>query len=66
MKLTHLRDYREARRPEYPEIGDQLDAVWKALEASGARLPPEAVAVLDQVRAVKKRYPKPPVPREAS
>lgn len=59
MKITHTRNYREARCSEYPAIGDQLDAIWKALDASGIRLPPETVAVLDSIRSVKKRFPKP-------
>lgn len=59
MKLKHTRDYREARRPEYPSVTDQLDALWKALAASGLNLPPEAAAMLANVQAVKAMYPKP-------
>ena len=29
MKITHTRDYAEARRSEYPALGDQLDALMK-------------------------------------
>lgn len=42
--------YAEKRRLEYPPIGDQLDAIWKG----GA----EAEAMLQQVLAVKAKYPK--------
>jgi len=59
MKLKHTRDYREARRPEYPGVTDQLDAIWKALAVSGLNLPPETAAMLAKVRAVKAMYPKP-------
>ena len=58
MKLKHTRDYREARRPEYPSITDQLDAIWKALAVSGLNLPPETAAMLQKVRKVKETYPK--------
>ena len=60
MKLKHTRDYREARRPEYPAIEDQLDALWKVIEhLTEASLPPDAEDLLDRVRQVKARYPKP-------
>lgn len=58
MKITHRRDYAEARRAEYPPIGDQLDALWKALSTTD--LPPAAAAMLAEVLAVKERFPKPP------
>lgn len=43
-------DYRALRRAEYPSIGDQLDALFKA----GA-YPPDMAA---KVAAVKSKYPK--------
>lgn len=43
-------EYRRLRYPEYPSIGDQLDALWKG----GA----EAEAMLAQILAVKNKYPK--------
>jgi hypothetical protein len=42
--------YRRLRQPEYPPIGDQLDALWKG----GA----EAEAMLARIQAVKNKYPK--------
>ncbi|NSX14946.1 hypothetical protein HTY52_12760 [Cupriavidus taiwanensis] len=58
MKITHRPDHAPLRRAEYPNIGDQLDAVWKALGALPASaLPPETRAMLEQVQAVKARYP---------
>lgn len=43
--------YRDQRAPEYPPIGDQLDALWKGGDA--------AAAMLAQIQAVKAKYPKP-------
>lgn len=56
MKISHLRDYRTARREAYPEVGDQLDALWKALATMD--LPPDAKAMLEQIGGVKKRFPR--------
>ena len=44
-------DYREKRRPEYPPIEEQLDAIWKG----GAEMDAMRLRVL----AVKARFPKP-------
>lgn len=57
MKRALKVDHRRARQPAYPPIGDQLDAIWKALEQVGS-LPPETRDMLERVKAVKKRYPK--------
>jgi len=43
-------EYIFKRKAEYPNIGDQLDALWKG----GA----EAEAMLAKVQAVKQKYPK--------
>jgi hypothetical protein len=43
-------EYQRLREPEYPSIGDQLDALWKGGAA--------AAAMLEQVQAVKAKYPK--------
>ena len=43
--------YARDRLAEYPSIGDQLDALWKGGD--------DAAAMLEQVMAVKARYPKP-------
>lgn len=54
-------DYAARRAAEYPPIGDQLDAIAKALERSGIRehLPAETRDWLDKIAAVKARFPKP-------
>jgi hypothetical protein len=43
--------YQRNRAPEYPSIGDQLDALWKGGDA--------AAEMLAKVQAVKAKYPKP-------
>jgi hypothetical protein len=43
--------YIAKRAPEYPPIGDQLDALWKGGDA--------AAEMLIKVQAVKTKYPKP-------
>jgi hypothetical protein len=43
--------YQYFRAPEYPSIGDQLDALWKGGDA--------AAEMLVKVQAVKEKYPKP-------
>jgi len=53
--------YQRERAAAYPPIGDQLDAIWKQLNAmrmSGQNLVVDADRVLGEVLAVKKRYPK--------
>ena len=52
LQLQHeLTEYRRLRAPEYPSIGDQLDALFHA-----GVFPPEMEA---QIQAVKDKYPKP-------
>jgi hypothetical protein len=48
------RGYREARRAEYPSVGDQLDALFKARQGD----PSELAAVDARIREVKARHPK--------
>lgn len=62
MKITHYDDHRPARAAVYPDIGDQLDAIWKMLESmpQGVSANPEAEAMRDRIRAVKAQFPKPP------
>lgn len=57
-KLVHRRDYVEARRAAYPEVGQQLDALMKYFAA----LPEIPAELQDWVLAcqlVKDTYPKP-------
>jgi len=59
MKITHLDPYDSRRASAYPEVGEQLDAIWKALAQLPA-LPPDTAAMLQRIRQVKTDYPKPP------
>jgi len=47
----NLTEYQRQRAPEYPSIGDQLDALFHA-----GVFPPEMAT---QIQAVKDKYPKP-------
>lgn len=54
------RSYDQERRAAYPDVGAQLDAIWKAFASlDRGALPPDTAAMLDQVIAVKQQYPKP-------
>lgn len=61
MKIIHESDYYTRRAKAYPEITDQLDALFKiakALQNIGIVLPADAVEILDQISAVKQTFPK--------
>jgi hypothetical protein len=45
------KEYQRQRAPNYPPIGDQLDALWKGGDA--------AAEMLARVQAVKAQFPKP-------
>jgi hypothetical protein len=51
VKFKVKQDYRDLRRGEYPDIRDQLDALWKGGEA--------LEAMRQQIVAVKEKYKKP-------
>ena len=52
LETQYIRNqYQRDRAPEYPPIGDQLDALWKGGDA--------AEEMLAKVQAVKAKYPKP-------
>lgn len=51
--------YADFRRYAYPNIGDQLDAIWKILDGAGLlSADPQVKAIHDKVNAVKARFPK--------
>ena len=59
--VERVKTYTELRAPEYPVIGDQLDAIWKQLNTdrlNGKDLISEADSLLGAVLAVKAKYPK--------
>lgn len=54
-------NYTYYRMQDYPEVGAQLDAIFKmakALEAQGIELPADALEWIAKVQAVKDTYPK--------
>ena len=53
----HERTYHAYRAQNYPPVGDQLDAIWKAL--SKLTGDPDAQAMLTRIREVKTAHPKP-------
>jgi hypothetical protein len=61
-KIFSTEDVLNRRAAEYPDIGDQLDAIWKQLNydrMQGRQLIQEADDRLNEVLAVKARHPKP-------
>lgn len=55
-----ISNYAERRRFEYPDMGDQLDAVYKLarhIQEQGQQLPPDVERWVAQCRAVKEKYP---------
>lgn len=53
-------DVAAARRKEYPDIGDQLDAIWKAIKElkGNKKLSSDIEDALAKVKAVKAKYRK--------
>lgn len=61
MALHFSEDGGARRAAEYPSVGDQLDAIWKAFAAMDpAAVPAPARDMLERIQAVKARYPIPP------
>lgn len=57
--VTVAQDVTLLRATDYPSIGDQLDAIWKALAAlPGNALPDETKDMLSRVQRVKSRFEK--------
>ena len=55
MKIKHIEDYRERRVKEYPDIAEQLDMLWHAMNNhQTARSEP----FFSTIKAVKDRFPK--------
>jgi hypothetical protein len=63
MKIIHYDDHVKARAAAYPDVGDQLDALWKLfnhLYEAGEFPVPAAQAMRERLADVKARYPKKP------
>lgn len=55
LKLKHVEDYRKLRKQAYPAIGDQLDALWHAMDENEIqRIEP----FYSMIKEVKDKYPK--------
>lgn len=50
------RTYRDRRAAEYPPFGDQLDALWHAMNEN---VLPKVEPFYSSIKAVKDKYPKP-------
>jgi len=60
MKITHIGDYRARRRDAFPSVGEQLDEIWRVIDAisNGGAVPRGAIDMLNQIKATKARIPK--------
>lgn len=56
MLIEHIEDYRKLRSAEYPALGDQLDALWHAMDAGQL---PKIEPLYSDIKAVKDKYRKP-------
>lgn len=55
------KSWKRRRREAYPDVGEQLDALWKAVDALAEKkaAPVEVAAMRDRIAAVKAANPKP-------
>lgn len=54
--VDRQKDYDELRRLAYPPLGDQIDALWHAMDDG---LIPKIEPMYSAIKAVKDAYPKP-------
>jgi hypothetical protein len=59
-RIVHNPDPGPLRAKAYPSTGEQLDAIWKIVNAlvEGTTPPADALKVRDAVQAVKAKYQK--------
>ena len=63
-EMTVKKPYRDERKDLYPDVGDQLDALWKAvmlLTEDGELLPDSAIEtkrMITKIRSIKESIPK--------
>lgn len=61
MKISHKENPIPLRLASYPDIGDQLDAIFKGFEAlreQGIELPQETLDWMSQIREIKSTFKK--------
>lgn len=56
MKINHAPCHKAARAAEYPDVADQLDALWHAMDKGEI---PKVDAFYDPIKAVKDKFKKP-------
>ena len=56
MKVEVKQDYRSLRKQGYPAIGEQLDALWHAMDAGTL---PKVEPFYSDIKTVKDQFPKP-------
>lgn len=60
LSSSYVTPYDQLRRNEYPQIGDQLDAILKFFDNfDSATLPQDLIDIIDEWKTVKDQYPKP-------
>lgn len=61
-EIFNITDYRSQRNVEYPDVGDQLDAIikgLKTLDQGGYDVGTDCEALINKIDALKAKYPKP-------
>lgn len=61
MKIKHKENPIPLRKASYPDIGDQLDAIYKGFEAlhlQGFELPKETLVWMAEIKEVKNTFKK--------
>lgn len=62
MKINHTSDYQPRRAKAYPEIGEQLDLIYKGFKEAqdrGEQLPEHHAEFVAMIKAIKDAFPKP-------
>jgi len=62
LEAYDISEYRSQRQIEYPDVGDQLDAIIKGLkklDQDGNDVGVDCEALINKVDALKAKYPKP-------
>lgn len=57
----HAPSYEIKRKEEYPQVGDQLEAIWEVLASLPGQKPEKALKILGKIAEVKAKHPKPDV-----
>lgn len=63
-KLKAETQYLDDRLQAYPPLGDQLDALWKIVNANTFIIPLDAQVINDTITDVKITYPEPTLTKE--